>query len=282
MANYVLVTGASGGLGMAFAAECASRGWDLALTDVSPEALAALAGGLRRLYGVRVEYRACDLTDAKDREEFWAWIGRNGMTIHLLVNVAGLDYEGLFQERAPDEMRTIIRLNIESTVDTTRRALAHRSPAGMLRIVTVSSLGAFYPMPYKAVYAASKRFLLDWSLALRAELRADGASVTVLCPGGMPTNMECRKAIEAQGFFGRMTTLNTGEVAAETIDAALAGRAVIIPGTANRLLGLLGGILPPAWIAAGICARWGQVHEKARAADRLAVPSPLPGSAGGF
>ncbi len=270
MNNYALITGATGGLGKAFAAECASRGWNLALTDVSPDALASLADGLKRMYGVAVDYRACDLTDPDSRDAFWSWIERNGMAFHILVNVAGLDFEGLFRERAPAEMQTIIRLNIESTVDTTRRVLAHRSPAGTLRIVTVSSLGAFYPMPYKAVYAASKRFLLDWSLALRAELRPEGVGVTVLCPGGMPTNPECRRAIEAQGFFGRLTTCNTGDVAAQTIDAALAGRAVVIPGAANRLLGAAGGLLPPAWIAAGICARWGQVHEIYRTAPALA------------
>jgi short-subunit dehydrogenase len=265
MHNVAMITGATGGLGKAFAAECAARGWDLALTDVSAEALAALAGGLRRLHGVRVAYRPCDLTDPEARDGFWAWAGRHRMAVHLLVNVAGLDHEGLFRERAPDEIQNIIRLNVESTVDTTRRVLAHRLPAGTLRIVTVSSLGAFYPMPYKAVYAASKRFLLDWSLALREELRADGVSVTVLCPGGLPTNAECRRAIEAQGFFGRLTTRNTGEVARATIDAALAGRAVVIPGAANRFLGAVGGALPPGWIAAGIRARWGRVHEKKRA-----------------
>jgi short-subunit dehydrogenase len=277
MHGYVLITGAAGGLGKAFAAECAARGWDLALTDVSPQGLSALADGLRRLHGVRAEYRTCDLTDPESRDEFWSWMDRNAMAVHLLVNVAGLDHEGLFRERTSAEIRNIIRLNVESTVDTTRRVLARRLPAGTLRIVTVSSLGAFYPMPYKAVYAASKRFLLDWSLALREELRADGVSITVLCPGGLPTNADCRRAIEAQGFFGRLTTRNTGEVAAETIDAALSGRAVVIPGAANRFLGAVGGILPPAWIAAGICARWGRVHQQHRAADRSAIRSPLTG-----
>jgi short-subunit dehydrogenase len=277
MADYALVTGATGGLGKAFAAECAARGWNLALTDRSPETLAALADGLRRMYGVGVEYHPCDLADPESREAFWTWVGRRGMTVHLLVNVAGVDHEGLFRERAPDEIRAVIRLNVESTVDTTRRVLAHRPPAGILRIVTVSSLGAFYPMPYKAVYAASKRFLLDWSLALREELREDAVSVTVLCPGGMPTNPECRRAIESQGFFGWATACNTGEVAKAAVDAALAGRAVIVPGAANRILGMVGGILPPAWIAAGICARWGQIHEKHRTADRAAVYSPPAG-----
>lgn len=277
MHGYALITGAAGGLGKAFAAECAARGWDLALTDVSPQALSALAGGLRRLHGVRAEYRACDLTDPESRDAFWSWVDRRGMAVHLLVNVAGLDHEGLFGERTTAEIRDIIRLNVESTVDTTRRVLARRLPAGTLRIVTVSSLGAFYPMPYKAVYAASKRFLLDWSLALRAELRPDGVSVTVLCPGGLPTNADCRRAIEAQGFLGRLTTRNTGEVAAETISAALSGRAVVIPGAANRLLGAVGGALPAAWIAAGICARWGQVHEQYRAADRTAAATQPAG-----
>ena len=84
-------------------------------------------------------------------------------------------------------------------------------------------------MPVKAMYAASKQFLLSFSMALREELKPYGVTVTALCPAGMPTTSECIKAIECQGFAGRITTKNVGYVAAKTIDHALKGHAVYIP-----------------------------------------------------
>ncbi|GAB4472297.1 MAG: hypothetical protein Kow00124_10170 [Anaerolineae bacterium] len=274
MKSCVMITGAAGGLGKAFAAECAARGWDLFLTDVSGQALSAVAAGLERLYGVTVTYTACDLTDPAAREALWQAVDQAGLRFHFLINVAGLDYEGLFEERRVDELHTILRLNIEATVEMTRRVLEHRDPARTLHIITVSSLAAFYPMPVKAVYAASKRFLLDWSLALREELRGADATVMALCPAGMPTNPACIRAIDAQGFMGRITTMNVGDVAAAAVNHALVGRALYIPGAVNRALRLLGGLMPAPAAAGLIGRRWMQSHQQAHA-DRP-IPSPAP------
>jgi len=130
----------------------------------------------------------------------------------------------------------ILRLNVEAPVELTHGLLGLRAGDGTFHVVNVASLAAFYPMPYKATYAASKRFLLDFSLALREELRGQGVTVTTVCPAGMPTTPECIAAIEAQGLMGQLTTLNTGSVAARTLDAAVAGRPVYIPGALNRFL----------------------------------------------
>ncbi len=114
--NYVLITGGAGSLGKAFAAECASRGWNLMLTDLNADTLAAVADGLERMYGVKVQYIDCDLTNANEREDLWQQIQSLGLRFHMLVNVAGLDFEGAFNERKVTELRTIVRLNIENTV----------------------------------------------------------------------------------------------------------------------------------------------------------------------
>jgi hypothetical protein len=111
-------------------------------------------------------------------------------------------------------------------------------------------------MPVKATYAASKRFLLDFSLALREEVHDMGASVTVLCPAGLPTTQECIQGIEAQGWVGQLTTQNIGLVAHQTINAALAGQAVVIPGFANQMLKSLGGLVPRRVLVYLIGRRW--------------------------
>ncbi len=270
MKSQVLITGGAGGLGKAFASECASRGWDLFLTDMRESSLSALAEGLRRLYNVGVRYAACNLADAGEREKLWENIRSEGHQFHMLINVAGLDFEGPFAERSQEELGTMIRLNIESVVSMTRMVLQFRDPARSLRIINVSSLAGFYPMPVKAVYAASKRFLLDFSLALRRELRESDVTVTALCPSGMPTNPPVIRAIEAQGFMGRVTAKNVGFVASRTIDRALANRAVYIPGAINIALRYLGAVVPRSLITEFIGRRW-KVDAKRQACPRLAL-----------
>jgi len=256
MKSSVCITGAAGGLGKAFAVECASRGWDLFLTDLSDTALASLASSLSNTYGINVAYRSCDLTDQASRTELFEYMKDSGLRFHILINIAGVDYEGLFGERTREEIRTILRLNIEANLEMTYAVMKLRDKGEIFRIINVASLAAFYPMPVKAIYAASKRFLLDFSLALREEIRPMGATVTALCPAGMPTTAACIHAINAQGFAGRITTKNVGFVAARTIDHALKGHAIYIPGAVNRLLRFFGGLLPATLVARMVGSRW--------------------------
>jgi short-subunit dehydrogenase len=266
-----LITGATGGLGKAFAVECASRGCDLFLTDRSPALLETLACGLRNAYGVRVSTFACDLTDPTLREGLFNQLRSDCTRLTMLINVAGTDYEGLFYDQTFAQIQTILRLNIETTMAMTHEVLPFRDQRATFRIINVSSMAAFYPMPVKATYAASKRFVLDFSLALREEVRDLGVSVTALCPAGMPTNKECIDAIEAQGLAGLITTLDAGRVATQTLNAALAGKPVFIPGWVNRVMHALSTLLPPALIAALIHSRWSAVHHKRERLDSLHI-----------
>ncbi|MEW5813832.1 MAG: SDR family NAD(P)-dependent oxidoreductase [Spirochaetota bacterium] len=263
------ITGATGGLGKAFAAECASRGWDLFLTDLRAENLAMLAKGLERSHSVSVLYHAANLTDAVSRAEMFDKIRSEGWRFRGLLNVAGLDHEGLFYERSREEISAIIRLNVEATLIVTRALLDFKDAVIPFRIINVSSLAAFFSMPVKATYAASKRFLLDFSLALRNELREQNVTVTVLCPAGLPTNAECITAIEAQGILGQLTTEDIGKVAHQTIEAALLGRAIVIPGFLNQALKWLGGLVPPASLAELVGNRWRMAHQKSVQRSRL-------------
>jgi uncharacterized protein len=260
--SFVAITGAAGGLGKAFAVECASRGWNLLLTDLAPQPLETLAAGLRSSYGVRIITHTCDLTDPVSRTALYGRIHQEGLRFWGLLNVAGIDHEGLFLDQSIHQIRAIIRLNIEGTLDMTHALLDFRDSLNTFRIVNVASLAAFSPMPVKATYAASKRFLLDFSLALREEVRDQNATVTVLCPAGMPTNAECIQGIEAQGWIGQVTTCDVGRVANETINAVLAGRAVVIPGLVNRVLQRAGGMLPSSLLARLIGSRWKAARQK--------------------
>jgi short-subunit dehydrogenase len=267
--SFALITGATGGLGKAFAVECARRGWNLFLTDLRKEPLEVLAGSLRSVYGVRVLHCACDLTDFDSRSALLEHLQKESIRFEKLFNVAGIDHEGLFFEQSRRQIRTILRLNMEGALDMIHGVLPLRDPLQPFRILNVASLAAFYPMPVKATYAASKRFLLDFSLALREELREMGATVTVLCPGGLPTTPEVVEAIEAQGVFGFLTTVDIGSVAASAVDALLRDQATVIPGWLNNCLRVFGSLAPDTLVARFIGQRWKQAR------GRKAVVEPL-------
>lgn len=256
-----MITGAAGGLGRAMAVECARRGYDVYLTDISNAALAELAGGLRRQFGINACCHACDLTSDTDVKGMFADMETEDVRLNMLFNIAGVDYEGGFLTRTSEEILRIVRLNIEATLRVTHAAL-HRRAQGRFHIVTVSSLASQYPMPLKATYAASKRFLLDFSIALGQELRHDDVRVLALCPGGLPTTKEALRGIEAQGFWGNVTTNQLGLVARHTVSRAIAGRRRYIPGFVNRTLSFMGKLIPDTWIASLLYARWNAAQKK--------------------
>ena len=154
----VLITGASGGLGRAFAAECASRGYNLYLTDINEAGLAEIKQGLERQYDVQVAVRVCDLTDQAQVKDMFDDINEQGIKLNMLLGVAGLDFEGGFIKRDFDQIINIVNTNIAATLRVTHAALKHRDNSERFNVVIVSSLASQYPIPLKATYAASKRF----------------------------------------------------------------------------------------------------------------------------
>lgn len=260
--SLVMITGASGGLGKAFAVECASRGWHIYLTDLRPEPLQVLANGLHNTYRVQVHTRPCDLADVASRADFLAQLKEEGHHFWGLINVAGLDHEGPFFEQSSQQIRNIVRLNIEGTLEMTHGMMAFRDPLQAFRIINVASLAGFFPMPVKATYAASKRFLLDFSLALRNELQDAGATVTVLCPAGLPTTPKCIESIDSQGIMGQLTTQNIGTVANQTLDAALKGKAVCIPGRLNQFMRVVSSFVPKTAVVNLIGSRWRATRQR--------------------
>jgi short-subunit dehydrogenase len=251
---YWLITGCTGGLGSAFAIEAAQKGFDLVLSDLHPNGI-RFAEYLSEEFGITAHYHPCDLTNADAREELYTSFADAGYHFRGLINVAGLDHEGGVLERSRAQLLQIVRLNIESTLDTTYSLLKLRDESQKFRIINVSSMASFYPMPYKAVYAASKRFLLDLSMALSEEI-ADFGSVTALCPAGMPTTPETMRAIFSQGFWGKMTTLTPDAVAHITLRAALHGRRVVVPGWINRFIVALSSLVPTAFKIKAVRRRW--------------------------
>ncbi len=135
-------------------------------------------------------------------------------------------------------------------------ALHHRDKTRPYNIVFVSSMAAMQPIPLKATYAASKKFILNFSLAIREELKSENVRVTTICPGGLATTPEAIAGIETQGFFGSATTNNLEIVARRTIKHALNGKMMYVPGSMNKFLSFLAKFIPLRQTTKMLYKRW--------------------------
>lgn len=227
-----LVTGASSGIGEAFARALAARGAHLVLVARSAEKLDALAAELSARHGIRATAIPADLARPGAGSELSREIGRRGLVVDVLVNNAGFATYGAFETASPEREAEEIRLNVATLVD-----LCHAFYPGMISrgrgaIVNVASTAAFAPLPYMAVYGATKAFVLSFSEALWLEGRDRGVAVLALCPGATETNFF--EVAGAQGMFGKR---ERPEVVVERALRALArGRSTIVSGLSNALL----------------------------------------------
>ncbi len=249
-----VITGASQGLGKAFARQCAVSGKNLLLAALPGTGLPEFVVELRAM-GCDVRFLECDLSQRDGQEMLVRMATEDARAIDLLVNNVGVGQNGLFDLLPWEAQRRSIELNIQSTLTLTY-GLIPRLQISKGRIITVASLAAFYPMPLFAVYASTKSFLLHWSLALRHELAPLGIGVTVLAPGGMYTSEDVRMKVRSQGLAGRLSTMEPEDVARIALRGAGRNAAVVIPGLFNRLLWLAGSHAPKNFVAGSILARW--------------------------
>jgi uncharacterized protein len=181
-----LITGASSGIGKAFAQELAQRGMSLVLVARSDDKLRLLGTELQQAYGIRTEVISIDLSQEGAAMKVYETVRARQLEINLLINNAGFLNYGAFEQIAPDLDRQQVMLNVAAVVDLTHAFIPDLLACGQGGIINLSSSGAFQPMPYMAVYGATKAFVLSFSEALWAEYRQQGLRVLALCPG--PTN----------------------------------------------------------------------------------------------
>ena len=243
-APFVLITGASQGLGRALAEASARRCRNLALVALPASGLPEAAAALAATYLIRVEHLEADLTADRGVQRVQAWLARCRIPVDTLINNAGISHHGPFREAPPDRLRDLVDLNIGALVLLTRRLLPELERHPGARILNVASLAAFHAMPHKAVYAPSKTFVLNFTLALREELRGTGVRVCALCPGGIRTNPEVRALIEGLGHLARLSSQEPAAVVEYALRRLERGRAVIVPGAFNRATRFLGSLVP--------------------------------------
>ncbi|HXX89640.1 MAG TPA: SDR family oxidoreductase [Acidimicrobiales bacterium] len=235
---WAVVTGASSGIGAAYAARLAGDGWDLSIVARRRDRLDALAGRLTADHGVDVEVLAADLGSPGQLAQLVDEVERRGPD--MLVNAAGLAYYMPFAQLPGDKARELVEVNVLAPVLLCRAALPSMRERGSGSIVNVASLLAFSGaveapfMPRRAVYAATKSFLVTYSEILAGEVRGDGVRVQVVCPGVVRSEFHSRQGLDLSDVPAMEPEL--------VVEASLAdletGAVVSVPGLAD--LGLLG------------------------------------------
>jgi short-subunit dehydrogenase len=232
-----LVTGASSGIGAVFAEQLAAAGADLVLVARRAEALDEVAARLADRHGVDVVTIPADLAQAGAARRLAGEVAARGLQIDVLVNNAGFATHGAFVEADAPRMGQEIALNVGCVVELTHELVPGMVERGYGAVVNVASTAAFQPVPFMAVYGATKSFVLAFSEALWGELSDKGVAVLALCPGATETEF-----FEVAGEAASVGTRQTPEQVVATALRALHRNTPppsVVSGRANALAALL-------------------------------------------
>ena len=260
--GYALITGATGGLGKAFAEALAQNGYNLLLTGRSEDKLRALQGEFLGKYPTtEVRVYPADLSCEKSRKSLMGQIEQAGVKLSFLANVAGADIQKGLVEYTEEKIAFQCRVNFESAVSLSRFAIENK--AENLKIVNVSSVSGIYPMPYFAIYSATKAALTSFSVALREEVKKQGVFVTAVLPGAMPTREDIKEQIKGQGLWGKLAAKTPISVAQISIKAVNKNKRKVIVGFWNKAMRISTAWIPTAWRLKFIAARWSKISKDA-------------------
>ncbi len=238
-----LVTGASSGLGVAFAHELAVRGANLVIAARREERLRQVASDLHNRHGVTITEVPLDLSDAAARTSLFDRLVASGTIIDVLVNNAGRGAFGDFLTIPWHSERDLLEVDVLALVHLTKLFVPGMISRGFGYVLNLASTASFQPTPLQATYGAAKAFVLSLSEAISYELRGTGVSVTAVCPG--PTDTEFF-AIGGRGptAFEKRSLMRSDRVARLAVHAALKCRRSVVPGASNRIGALAGRFLP--------------------------------------
>lgn len=230
--GFALITGASRGLGMAFARALAERHCNLVLVARSAEPLPALANELRRSRWVSVVAIQVDLSFPGAVQIPTEQLSNDKIPIDLLVNDAGFGLCGEFRGLSIRRQLQMLRLNNQAILELTYRLLPRLLERRQKGIINISSTAGFQPVPFASVYSTTKAFLTAFSLALEQELRSAGVSVVTVCPGRLRKERNGESEQRARGKGGIYQSPD--EVVEDALQVLADGGGLTVPGALNK------------------------------------------------
>jgi len=245
----VLITGASSGIGEQFAYALARGGCTLALTARREDRLQAVAAQTRNLGAPAVSIFPADLGRRSAPGQLYREIASSGLQVEMLINNAGFGTRGRFDRLALEREMEQIDLNVGALAALTHLFVADMIAAGRGTIINVASTAGFQPVPYMATYAATKAFVVSFSLALRHELEGTGVNVMALCPGA--TRTEFQAVAQNADTMPSFVYMDAQTVVAQALRAATRNRSICINGAFNKVATQAQRVAP-RWLVAKI------------------------------
>jgi short-subunit dehydrogenase len=242
--RWVLVTGASAGIGEAFARGFAARGANIIAVARRKDRLEQLASRL----ATKVEVVVCDLESPTGPDELIREIERRGLRVDHVVNNAGFGGGGGFEVHDADLHAKMIELNCVALTRLTRHyypQFVERNEGGFIQI---ASLAGFVPTPFMAVYGATKAFVLNLTAALAEELKDTNVRMLAVCPGPVPTEFQQRAGYQLLGPENK-AAISAEEVVKISMRAYERGKSVVVPGNRNAAAAFLSRLGSPEFLA---------------------------------
>ena len=245
MEEYILITGATSGIGREFVKLFASDGYNIVLTSTSKELLDKDKKDLEKKYkDIKVYTIAKDLSKMNSAKEIYEELNKENINVSVLINNAGFGYFGKLTDSDIDKNNALMSVNVDALVNLSYyfgKDMAKRKNG---KILNVGSIAAFQGGPYMATYYASKAFVVSFSEALREELRGDNVTVTCLCPGPTRTNFEKTANLQKSYMFKKMDTCSAEYVARIGYNALMKGKSLVTSGFSNKVVVFLTRLSP--------------------------------------
>jgi len=231
--DYALITGASSGIGEAFAHLLAAKKKPLILIAQNETKLKTLAAELREKHGIDVRFIPTDLARSKTLPELPVKLKNMGINVDILINNAGFGkYESESKIRYEDSLN-MVNLNCRSLLALTKLFLPEMLARKKGAIINIASAAGFFPVPYMATYAATKAFVINFSEALAEEVKNKGVRVVCACPDATATNFQKRAGINASEHKNMMQLSDPNTIAEQTIEALKQGKTLVVVGKSS-------------------------------------------------
>lgn len=258
--NYVLVTGASGGLGNAFVQELSNQNKNLIICGTNIEKLNELKNKIKNNKISILPY-AFDLSNEQEIYRLVEFIKSQNINIEMLINNAGFITEGSIQFARAENLIQTIKVNNIGTILLTKLLLEQNAYKD-LSIITVSSLASNYPMPYMAIYSATKSLLTSFFYSLKSELKQNNVKVLIVEPGAIPTSQDMINAIKAQGIKGKLSSVSAKVIAKNSLKKSAKNKKIYTPGFLNKLTKFVCKFTPKSLQIYSISKMWKKSQQK--------------------
>ena len=259
----VLITAAAGaGIGFSAALRAAEEGCRaLMISDIHDGRLNEAVERIRQACGLQAVYgQVCNVTNEEQVRALVAAAEERLNGVDVLINNAGLGIHGPFEQASEADDMKMIDLNITALTTLTRAFLPGMLERGRGGVLNVASTASFQPMPYFAVYAATKAYVLSFSEGLAEEVRARGVTVTCLCPGPTTTEFVEVSGVGKVDLASKAPMMTAEAVAADGLAALRAGRTVTVPGLMNAVGAGAVKLIPRQWAAKAVGAIFKPSH----------------------